>query len=512
MHQGLNSEGINTHLREFRFTDEKSEGDNKPSSTTSRHDSENRFLDKATIDALRNPGKKRIRRLSAGSKLSNYYYIGAELRICADCVKKPSSRPLLRDIIDRKTGEPKILKIISKSRIPPGLDSLNNWRTLCEKLLNMPPMPNLMRIDQIWESDTSFYIVTEKFIGGELFEYLLKEKAIPEDICKYIFRQILQAVDTLHTMNLLHRDIKPENIMFRNPTKSVLPVAERYELALIDFDTCKMTDCPTADKSEIVNGKRRLVGTYGYLAPEILRGDDYSTASDMWSIGIVLYILMTGIPPVSMDKMYDAKASHAVLAAAEANGIDFNTPPLVEFPLARDLCKRLLCFDKRKRISSAADALAHPWLAGLPNIFDLSLRLRNSQDGSNPNNRRSFKNPNNGNQGGGSGNGYGNGSGDNNSRQTYGENHNYRNNCGVNRQNCITTDYAIDASEFGEKRSNESDSNKRDRDLDDMVYDDKTVSRKNQEILQSLTTNAESIDGTYRRQMKRRAKEYPQIC
>ncbi|GFE53373.1 kinase domain containing protein protein [Babesia ovis] len=351
---------------------------NKPEATSrsSTLDSES-FYDICLKGDLYPPGMKKIRRLSAGSKLSTYYYIGSELRVCATCTKKSSSRPVLRDIIDRRTGEPKVLKIISKSRLPPAPDGLANWRALCEKLLNFKPSSNIMRVEQVWESDSSFYIVTEKLVGGELFEFLLKEKVIPEDICKYIMKQIFQAVELLHSKQMLHRDIKPENIMFRNPTNSALPVSERYELVLIDFDTCKMTDAPNADNSEIVNGKRRLVGTYGYLAPEILRGEEYTTASDMWSIGIVLYILMTGVPPVSMDKMYDAKSSHAVLTAAETNGIDFNMPPLIEFPLARDLCRRLLCFDRHKRIASATDALAHPWLVGLTSVFDRKLKLKN---------------------------------------------------------------------------------------------------------------------------------------
>ncbi|AFZ81249.1 protein kinase domain-containing protein [Theileria equi strain WA] len=487
--QPVNLDEAKAHLREGHYGDEH---DEKITSRTSTLDTEGRYFDASSLAALRAPGHKKIRRLSAGSKLSSYYYIGAELRICSDCVKKSSSRPLLRDIIDRKTGEPKILKIISKSRIPPGIDSLNNWRTLCEKLLNMPPMPNLMRIDQIWESETSFYIVTEKFIGGELFEYLLKEKAIPEDICKYIFRQILYAVDTLHSMNLLHRDIKPENIMFRNPTKSILPIPERYELALIDFDTCKMTDSAAADRSEIVNGKRRLVGTYGYLAPEILRGDDYSTASDLWSVGIVLYILMTGIPPISMDKMYDAKASHAVLAAAEANGIDFNTPPLIEFPLARDLCKRLLCFDKHKRISSAADALAHPWLAGLPSIFDCALRLRNY----NNQHRRGdngFKDNNNN-----FGHRFGNFKpGGSSQDKKSGDGSKYKQS-GGQQDNMENNDPA-------ENTENKT-SGKRDINA---VYENDSDVLKTKEctravLIQSLTTNAESIEGIFKKPLRRK--------
>lgn len=380
MQQPPNVDGCLTQRKDTYYGDEKTFY-TSPSSTAV---SESPFFDSFMVSDFCPPGMKKIRRLSAGSRLSSYYYIGPELRVCADN-KKSSSRPVLRDIIDRRTGEPKVLKIISKSRLPPGPGGLQNWRALCEKLMNLELSPNLMRIEQVWESDTSFYIVTEKLMGGELFEFLLSEKAIPEDICKYIMKQIFHAVEHLHNRNLLHRDIKPENIMFRNSFSSSLPVPDGYELVLIDFDTCKMTDKANVEKIEIVNGKRRLVGTYGYLAPEILRGEEYTTASDMWSIGIVLYILMTGVPPVSMEKMYDAKASHAVLSAAETNGIDFNMPPLVEFPLARDLCRRLLCFDRHKRIASATDALAHPWLVGLPSIFDRRLRMKsphvgNSQD------------------------------------------------------------------------------------------------------------------------------------
>lgn len=368
-----NMDGCTNQQRIAYYGSEKTKFPSRASTAVS----ESPFLDVSYPADFVPPGMKKIQRLSAGSRLSSYYYIGSELRVCTDCNKKTASRPVLRDIIDRRTGEPKVLKIISKSRLPPGPEGLTNWRALCEKLLNFEPSCNLMRIEQVWESDTSFYIVTEKLLGGELFEFLLTEKAIPEDICKYIMKQIFTAVEQLHNRNMLHRDIKPENIMFRNSTNSTLSVPERYELVLIDFDTCKMMDSSNAEKVEIVNGKRRLVGTYGYLAPEILRGEEYTTASDMWSIGIVLYILMTGVPPVSMEKMYDAKASHAVLTAAETNGIDFNMPPLVEFPLARDLCRRLLCFDRHKRIASATDALAHPWLVGLPSVFDRRMRMKN---------------------------------------------------------------------------------------------------------------------------------------
>ena len=70
-----------------------------------------------------------------------------------------------------------------------------------------------------------------------------------------------------------------------------------------------------------MQGRRRLVGTYNYMAPELLKGYDYSPASDLWSVGVILYILMTGIPPVPMGAMKSAKSSHEALKKLEAKGV-----------------------------------------------------------------------------------------------------------------------------------------------------------------------------------------------
>jgi len=254
--------------------------------------------------------------------------------------------------------------------------------------MNWPHTSQIMRIDRIFECPTHFYMVLEEMKGGELFDFLVKEKAVPEETCKYIMRQIFVALNTMHSRKLLHRDVKPENVMFRNPRngKNAMQIwggleaetpemrheawkiwVREYEVCLVDFDTCKMLDVDNERYQERVNGRRRLVGTYGYLAPEILRGGEYAATSDLWSVGIILYVLMTGHPPVPMEKMKNAKASLEALNKLEDEGVNFDAPPLNQFPKARDLCKQLLSFDFRKRIQSASDALQHPWLleAGL---------------------------------------------------------------------------------------------------------------------------------------------------
>ncbi|KAJ1610970.1 putative protein kinase domain [Cryptosporidium canis] len=309
-----------------------------------------------------------------------------------------SNRPKLYWAKHIATGFPVVIKVVKKTRIMssfPG--SYSVWRKLCLKLLNLPYHPNVMRIYQVLEDEDNFYLVMEGLEGGELFQFLITEQAIPEETCKYIIRQILESVNHLHCLKMLHRDVKPENIMFRYKRREDKPYSpmstsslstfegtdekiglegnkkegiahlslkssrEYFEVVLVDFDTCELID----DKPHVqmIKMKKRLVGTFGYLAPEVLNGGEYSAASDLWSIGIILYILMTGIPPLRIDLMCDyPKALEVLKSISEQGGFQFDAPPLPDFPLAQDLCIRLLQWDPKKRIQSCQQALKHPWL------------------------------------------------------------------------------------------------------------------------------------------------------
>lgn len=311
-----------------------------------------------------------------------------------------SNRPKLYWAKHIATGFPVVIKVVKKARVVssfPG--SYSVWKKLCMRLLNLPYHPNVMKIYQVLEDEDNFYLVMEGLEGGELFKFLISEQAIPEETCKYIIRQILESVNHLHCLKMLHRDVKPENIMFRYkkreekphspmstsssstfegnddklgtegnkkdenvPHLSLKSSREYFEVVLVDFDTCELTD----DKSyvQMIKMKRRLVGTFGYLAPEVLNGGEYSAASDLWSIGIILYILMTGIPPLRIDLMCDyPRAMEVLKTISEQGGFQFDAQPLPDFPLAQDLCIRLLQWDPKKRIQSCQQALKHPWLA-----------------------------------------------------------------------------------------------------------------------------------------------------
>jgi len=215
---------------------------------------------------------------------------------------------------------------------------------------------HVLDIMEIIESETEFYVVMPKCRGGELFEFLATETEVPEAECKRIICEILIAVGHLHKNNIIHRDIKPENIMFDVDRTAV---RSPKTVKLIDFDTC-LEWSPATPKS------RRFVGTPGYIAPEALMGE-LSPQSDLWAVGVILYILMTGEMPWSSlvsleDGIVGSPGARKMYNALKAEVLEWDQQPWPEFPQARDLCQKLLAFSTEERLSTVEQALAHPWL------------------------------------------------------------------------------------------------------------------------------------------------------
>jgi len=231
-----------------------------------------------------------------------------------------------------------------------------SWKVVMSQLHSIGGNDHVLDIIEIIETNSSFFVVMPKCNGGELFEFLTTETEVPEEECKRILREILTAVGHLHKNHLIHRDIKPENIMF-DMDKSVMRSPKSVKL--IDFDTC-------AEWSPMTPKTRRFVGTPGYIAPEALLGE-LSPQSDLWSIGVILYILMTGEMPWSNvssleDGVVGSPAANQMYNALKCEVLDWEQEPWPDFPLARDLCQKLLAFDTEARIGSVLEALAHPWL------------------------------------------------------------------------------------------------------------------------------------------------------
>lgn len=238
------------------------------------------------------------------------------------------------------------------------------WRSLLDRMLNLEAHSNVLGLNDVLEDEKNYYIVMERCNGGELFDFLQTETDVPERECKRIMREILEAVNHIHEKGLIHRDIKPENIMFHDGSKDPASPknAPKKAIKLIDFDTCQEYE-PHSPKA------KHVVGTMGYIAPEALQGE-YAPASDLWSVGVILYILMTGDMPFGAD-VFDfdpgdtrcgSDSMNQLYDRLQGYEIDFNCEPWPSFPQARDLCKNLLAFSPGDRSPSAKDALSHPWL------------------------------------------------------------------------------------------------------------------------------------------------------
>lgn len=137
--------------------------------------------------------------------------------------------------------------------------------------------PHIVKIYEYFETEHHIFIVMELLEGGELFERIQNEKTFDEKAAKKIIKEILEAINYLHIKNIVHRDIKPENILFSK--NGVLKIA--------DFGTSKFF---------IKSKMKNTHGTPYYIAPEVLDGN-YNEKCDVWSVGVILYILLSGYPP-----------------------------------------------------------------------------------------------------------------------------------------------------------------------------------------------------------------------
>jgi calcium-dependent protein kinase len=173
--------------------------------------------------------------------------------------------------------------------------------------------------------------------GGELLEKLTDNKRkMSENMAAEAIDKIIRALIHTHKENIVHRDIKPENIMYDNQT----------EVKLIDFGLAK----------QVVGGKKlhTVAGTPYFIAPEVLNGN-YGKECDFWSVGVLLYLLVTGTYPFDSDTKNRTEVFTKI-----KNGAYKMTDDMRLSPECKDLLKRMICVDRSKRISGE-DILKHQW-------------------------------------------------------------------------------------------------------------------------------------------------------
>jgi len=193
---------------------------------------------------------------------------------------------------------------------------------------------NIVKIFETFETKKHFCIVMEHIGAGNLYSYIKKRNQLPENIAKFIFKQIILSLQYMHSHNIIHRDIKLQNIL----------IDLNNNIKLCDFSISKKVK-----KGEII---KEQMGTHAYLAPEILLNKGYDFGVDIWSAGVVLYAMLGGVLPF---KSNDNNELNELIVKGQFNPIKNISPE------ATNLIRSILEVNPKKRIS-IKDILNHPWL------------------------------------------------------------------------------------------------------------------------------------------------------
>lgn len=199
---------------------------------------------------------------------------------------------------------------------------------------------NIVNIVEVIEDDEYIYIITEWLAGKELFKYA-QEQPLNECEVRGIFKEILRAVTHMHLHNIAHRDLKLENIKFTNENTS------KSNIKILDFGfACKIKD----DDNEMEGA----CYTLDYAAPEILSNKKYTESCDLWSLGVILYVLLCGSMPfrrhIEMDEK-NQNSTEKITSRIKRGDIDLKNERWISLSdSVKDLIRRLLTTSPEKRI------------------------------------------------------------------------------------------------------------------------------------------------------------------
>ncbi|KAM1340294.1 hypothetical protein ACFX2H_038709 [Malus domestica] len=240
---------------------------------------------------------------------------------------------------DRETKQALACKSISKRKLRTAVD-IEDVRREVAIMSTLPEHPNIVKLKATYEDNENVHLVMELCEGGELFDRIVARGHYSERAAANVARTVAEVVRMCHANGVMHRDLKPENFLFSNKK-------EHAPLKAIDFGLSVFFK-PGEKFMEIV-------GSPYYMAPEVLKRN-YGPEVDIWSAGVILYILLCGVPP------FWAESEQGVALAILRGVIDFKREPWPQISdSAKSLVRQMLEPDPRKRLT-AQEVLEHPWL------------------------------------------------------------------------------------------------------------------------------------------------------
>ncbi|XP_028063106.1 LOW QUALITY PROTEIN: calcium-dependent protein kinase 17-like [Camellia sinensis] len=240
---------------------------------------------------------------------------------------------------NKSTGEQFACKTIAKRKLV-NKEDIEDVRREVQIMHHLTGQPNIVELKGAYEDKHSVHLVMELCAGGELFDRIIAKGHYTEQAAASLLRTIVQIVHTCHSMGVIHRDLKPENFLLLNKD-------ENSPLKATDFGLSVFYK-----QGEVF---KDIVGSAYYIAPEVLKRK-YGPEVDIWSVGVMLYILLCGVPP------FWAESEQGIFNAILRGHIDFTSDPWPSISSgAKDLVRKMLNSDPKQRLT-AFQVLDHPWI------------------------------------------------------------------------------------------------------------------------------------------------------
>lgn len=275
---------------------------------------------------------------SSGKKFNELYKLGKELGSGAFSVVKEGTK--------KHTSDSYAIKIVTKAKLSEeDLAALKDEIAVLKELTH----PNIIRLYDVFEEKEFYYLVTEKMLGGELFDRIVQKSYYNEKEARDTCLVLFQAIQYCHSKQVAHRDLKPENLLLQSTDND-------SNIKIADFGFAKKCLEPASLTTQC--------GTPGYVAPEILEGTPYDTKVDMWSMGVIVYILLGGYPPFIEQNQRD------LFRKIRKGQYEFHEEYWGQVSKeAKQLISALLTVSSSKRLS-ADNALKHTWITQSDEVLE----------------------------------------------------------------------------------------------------------------------------------------------